>query len=90
MRSESLNFRARSKEQSNKSQNTGTVTPRREQMNIREFMRKRKPTGTPPNEDGKQPKQPNMRDSQDSTHDGSGSTSTPNDGQNAASNSAVS
>ena len=31
-----------------------------------------------------------MRDNQDSTHDGSGSTSTPNDGQNAASNSAVS
>ena len=90
VRSESLNFRARSKEQSNKSQNAETVTPRREQMNIREFMRKRKPTGTPPKEDGKQPKQPNMRDNQDSTHDGSGSTSTPNDGQNAASNSAVS
>ena len=49
-------------------------------------MHKWKPTGTPPKEDGKQPKQPDMRDSQDSTHDGSGSTSTPNDGQNAASN----
>ena len=71
MRSESLNFRARCKEQSNKSQNAGTDTPWREQMNIIEFMRKRKPTGTPPKEDGKQPKQPNMRDSQDSTHDGS-------------------
>ena len=89
MRSESLKFRARSKEQSIKSQKAGTDTLRREQMNIIECMHKRKPTGTPP-KDGKQPKQPNMRDSQDSTHDGSGSTSTPNDGQNAASNSAVS
>ena len=90
VRSESLNHRARSKEQSNKSQNVGTDTPRREQMNIIEFLCKRKPTGTPLKKDGKQPKQPNMRDRRDSTHDGSGSTSTTNDGQNAASNSAVS
>ena len=53
VRSESLNYRARSKEQSNKSQNAGTDTPRREQLNIIEFMSKRKPTGTPPKEDGK-------------------------------------
>ena len=42
VRSESLDCRARNKDKANDIENTAAYTPRREQMNILEFMRKRK------------------------------------------------
>ena len=91
IRSESLDCRARNKHKATDIENLVTDTPRREQMNILEFMRKRKNTGTPPKEDGKQPKLPNLRDSAETEPEGtSDCTTTANNEQCAASNTSVS
>ena len=72
IRSESLDCRAHNKEKANDIENTAAYTPRREQMNILEFLRKRKNTSTPPKENGKQPKLPNLRDSTETEPEGTG------------------
>ena len=91
MHSESLDSPACNEDKANDIENTVADTPRREQMNILEFMRERKNTGTPPKEDGKQPKLPNLRDSAETEPEGtSDCTTTANNEQCAASNTSVS
>ena len=87
IRSESLDCRARNKDKANDIENTAADTPLREQSSCVSG----KNTSTPPKEDGKQPKPPNLRDSAETEPEGTSQCTTKaNNEQCAASNTGVS